>query len=95
MLFLTFLPDPQAMCLLGLGSDNLIKVDCDESFRVDVARMKREAMTCLEKNFKVRKIEKNMGFSYARIACESIDAIFRSSCKFCGWEKATNEKRVR
>lgn len=42
------------MSLLGLGSDNLIKVDCEaQSFRVDVEKMRRTAEICLEKNFKV------------------------------------------
>lgn len=41
------------MSLLGLGSDNLIKVDCEASFRVDVEKMRRTAEICLEKNFKV------------------------------------------
>eukprot|EP00438_Fugacium_kawagutii_P020802 Skav205189 [mRNA] locus=scaffold300:126380:141359:- [translate_table: standard] len=43
----------QAMSLLGLGSDNLMKVDCEaQSFRVDVEKMRRTAEIFLEKNFK-------------------------------------------
>ena len=34
---------PQAMCLLGLGSENLIKVPTSSDFSVDVAAMQRVA----------------------------------------------------
>ena len=40
------------MSLLGLGSENLIQVETDDAFRVNVAEMRRVAKN-LEKNFKV------------------------------------------
>ena len=42
----------EAMSLLGLGSENLIQVETDDAFRVNVAEMRRVAKN-LEKNFKV------------------------------------------
>eukprot|EP00434_Breviolum_minutum_P027014 symbB.v1.2.023886.t1/scaffold2222.1/size85392/2 len=42
----------KAMSLLGLGSENLIQVETDDAFRVNVAEMRRVAKN-LEKNFKV------------------------------------------
>ena len=74
------------MSLLGLGSENLIQVETDDAFRVNVAEMRRVAQN-LEKNSKV--IESRWDTSLGRLYAEILKDDKMMSfcwCGFrCGW----------